>query len=768
MQPSADACTSPTCLLAVTVSLWLLLFLLPAPVGCAPAPQAVIFGAVVDQASGEALRKVRIAVRETGQQAVTDDDGRFRLEGVPAGKHTLLVSTVGYRLLKKEVVLAETDSQEIIFYLGQEATSIRETVQVTAPLFEEVEKAATSQVTLNSSELKNLAGVLIDDPLRSVQTLPGVAAGDDFQSCYSVRGGGFRNNGIVVDGALTHNLVHTVQGTDEPTGSISLINGDMVESMALYTGAVSAKYGDRTASFLDIATREGSRDQTHVRLAVSGSNASVIAEGPLDARQRGSWIASARKSYADYLVHWIRKDSDLNMGFGDAQAKIAYDLSERSRLGATLLYGRAGIHRYPEKSGVMSLITASNDVGVAALSWAYTPDSRSLLETRLYLIREHFANRNGDEEILARGDYSELAVRSDFSYQFGRRHRLEAGAVFRFVDDRMVERRYNYTSQQFLDWDRINGRFFHNAVFVQDRWSLRPGSLWLMAGVRAERTGLTGRHAVNPRVAVEWRLGEGQKVDAGWGIASQFPEALAVLGRNGDPNLRAEVARQYVLAYERALGSKSRLRVEGYFKQESNLTRSDYLFRLVDGKVRPPDANFRYANALRGDTRGVEVFVQRRSANRLSGWISYAYSRSRRTDLISGETYSSDFDQRHTLNLYGSYRFSETWNFSLKARYGSGFPYPGYLEARGADFYLTAGRNEERLPDYGRLDLRINKAFFFKRRKLTLYLEVLNVSNRENIRYEETVSVNSKTRRAAVSTSPLLPILPTAGFVIEF
>jgi len=33
---------------------------------------------------------------------------------------------------------------------------------------------------------------------------------------------------------------------------------DLVDSMALYTMAFSAKYGDRTASFLDVTTREGS------------------------------------------------------------------------------------------------------------------------------------------------------------------------------------------------------------------------------------------------------------------------------------------------------------------------------------------------------------------------------------------------------------------------------------------------------------------------------------------------------------------------------
>src|SRR3974390_3329421 len=63
--------------------------------------------------------------------------------------------------------------------------------------------------------------------MRSVQTLPGIAVNDVFQSSYSVRGGSFQNNGVVLDGVLTHNLEHTIEGTQEPTGSIMLMNGDL-------------------------------------------------------------------------------------------------------------------------------------------------------------------------------------------------------------------------------------------------------------------------------------------------------------------------------------------------------------------------------------------------------------------------------------------------------------------------------------------------------------------------------------------------------------
>jgi len=730
---------------------------------------AVILGRVVDQATGEPLRKVKIILRPSDLQTVTDDQGNYRLESIPAGSYTVQVSTIGYRLLKKEIHLEEGQSQEILFYLGQEAATIHETVRVTAPVFEEVEKAASSQIALTSTEIKNLAGVLIDDPLRSVQTLPGVATGDDFNSYYSVRGGGFGNNGIIVDGVLTHNLAHTLLGTQSPSGSVTIMNGDMVESMVLYSGGFSAKYGDRTASFLDIVTREGSRDHARARLAVSGTNAAFVAEGPLDAQKKGAWIASVRKSYAGYLIRRLGTESDLDMGITDAQGKAVYNLNDRQTLTASFVWGRSTLSRNPANRGVTSIIDAATNVGLANFSWVWTPGPKLYCESRLYFIRETYKNTNKDTAVLEQGDYAEAAARSDLSWILGSGHRVEFGFLARRTGANDLYRQYNYTLRQFVDFDNPRGHYWQNAAYVQDRWSINSDRLTAILGARLDTTGLTGQILVHPRASLEWRWGTSNKLDAGWGVFSQFPEILPVLGRNGDSDLRAEMVRQSVLGYERMLGSKSRFRIELFDKEESDLQRSrDNLFRLVKGKVTAPDIYFHYDSALRGYARGLEVFVQRRSANRLAGWISYAYTISRREDLVTRERYNSDFDQRHTINAYGSYRFSENWNLSAKARLGSGFPYPGYFEKRGQDFYLTTVRNQERLPFYSRLDLRLNKAFYLKRSKLSLYLEVLNVFNRENLRYDQIFSVNASTRKVSMGRDALFPILPTAGFVLEF
>lgn len=127
--------------------------------------------------------------------------------------------------------------------------------------------------------------------------------------------------------------------------------------------------------------------------------------------------------------------------------------------------------------------------------------------------------------------------------------------------------------------------------------------------------------------------------------------------------------------------------------------------------------------------------MQRRSANKLAGWVSYAYSRTGLTDARDGLSFVSDADQRHTINAYGNYRITDTWNLSSEWRYGSGLPVPGFFRQVGTIYFLTNQRNLTRLPYYSRIDVRVSKAFLFKKWKLTLTGEVLNLLNRSNLRY---------------------------------
>jgi hypothetical protein len=266
----------------------------------------------------------------------------------------------------------------------------------------------------------------------------------------------------------------------------------------------------------------------------------------------------------------------------------------------------------------------------------------------------------------------------------------------------------------------------------------------------------------------EWRLGPATSIRGAAGVYQQFPTFEQVIGAWGTPGLDRERATHVDLGVERSIGSSARVQVTLYDREEQNfLRRPGSEPRVVDGRLIRGSTITRYQNRLDGYARGIEFFLQRLDSNGFSGWVSYAYGRNRYSDFVSGESFWGDLDQRHTINLYGLYRLSPSTSVSGKLRMGSNFPAPGYYTEVDGKFYVSDTRNEVRLPSFARLDLRINRTFTWSDRRLTLFAEVINVLNRENVRYHPP-SINGQTFEARRLFESLLPVVPSAGVLIEF
>jgi hypothetical protein len=176
-------------------------------------------------------------------------------------------------------------------------------------------------------------------------------------------------------------------------------------------------------------------------------------------------------------------------------------------------------------------------------------------------------------------------------------------------------------------------------------------------------------------------------------------------------------------------------------------------------------------NSERGYSRGAQIFIQRRSANGFTGWISYAYGHAEIHDGTLGVGFPSDYDQRHTFNAYVSRRVRPTVNVSARFTYGSGMPLPGFYRAEtgaGTAYFLTTNRNGLRAPNYQRTDVRLNKAYVHKKSKATLFAEVINVTNHHNRDFDSPGPYDSTTGRTFPNFFSMFPILPSAGIVYEF
>ena len=212
---------------------------------------------------------------------------------------------------------------------------------VTGALLSENERAAGAGVSIDARQLRHLRTVLADDPLRAVQSLPRVAAIDDFRSEFSVRGSPYRHIGVVIDGVETPWLQHAAYGRS--AGSVSMLSTDVIESATLQAGAYPQRHGNRLGAQLGMNIRQGSRDRVALSGTISGTSAAIVTEGPLGATRPGSWLVAARQSLLEWPIKRRNPIDETVFGFTDAQAKIVFDPRPNQQIGFTALGGLSGV-----------------------------------------------------------------------------------------------------------------------------------------------------------------------------------------------------------------------------------------------------------------------------------------------------------------------------------------------------------------------------------------------------------------------------------------
>ena len=712
-------------------------------------PALLLTGQVVDARTGAPVAQVLVAFEDVPNSAVTDADGRFVMQGLPAGTHRLRVSVVGYALFRRDVT-------------------------VSPDVFRTPPEPVPAASVLGSAELQNLRGVLADDPLRAVQVLPGVATGDDFRSEFTVRGSDFRHLTFTVDGFATPYLLHTVRGLENktPTGSVAMINSDVLQDVTLLNGGYPQRYGGHTGAEIDFRLRDGSRDRTVLRAAVSGTSASGMAEGPIGSSGRGSWLVSARQSYIDHLVHELTSHA-ISFGFADAQGRATYQLSARQRLDVTMLAGHSRFQNEPGHTQPDDLFDATNESVVGVTSWTLTM-RRLAVTQRVLVAQNHFRNRNTDGGELETGTDHQLAYRADVMAAATPTVRFDAGASIERAAEARIANEFNTPTRVPIGYDDWNAKAWRGGAYAMLQW--KPiSTITISPGVRGDRSGVTGQSVASPWLQTEWRPRPVTIIRASAGRYVQLADFDHVFGAAGNRHALPERAAQYDLGVEERMGRAWRATLTGFDREERDMMRQPLndtrLVVLPSGATTIAAADFttEFSNELNGYSRGVELMLQRTTTGRgLSGSIASGYGLNRYDDYRTHERYWGDSDQRHTLNAYALYTHSDRTSVVVKMRAGSSFPVPGYYTERAdGSFFIGSARNTARLPVYARLDLRANRAFTWSEHRVTLFAEVINALNRENVRFVPP-SINTRLNTVGTPFETMIPILPSAGVLIEF
>jgi len=749
----------------------------------AAAQAAEIKGKVTNVLGGEALGQVQVVVLETKASAVTSSSGEFDIPNLTPGSYTLRLNAVSYRLLTIPFTLAASDVKEFSVTMVPDNFHRTDKVEVHGDVFQTDDSPATIETNLTSSEIRESSTVFADDPFRAVQTLPGVSAegNNEFFAEFSVMGAPFANVSIYIDDVLVPRPFHEI-GNFAEGASLGVLTSEVVEEMKLLPAAYPEKFGDATGAALDVHTREGSRAAPLFRVTAGIAASEFLGEGGLGNQRKGSWLVSARKSYINYLIK-NRIQGAPDIGFYDGDVKLNYDLTPRQNLSFFATGGHTDMHdsSVTDPNGFAS---GRSDFALARTGWRFSLSPRLLVEARGAYFREPQDLRNPANQIVIANDYWEWVSGASVNWNWIKDSILEAGWTGRHLRSNYSTGYYDPTTGA-VSANAYQGSGLRQTGYAQNSSSFLNGRVHLLGSVRWDRSLAFLPQRVSPQLSAAVRIARATELQFSAARYSQFSDdvfaptpGFCILEGGLPPK-----SDQYSVAVEQRLGENTRIRAQAF--QRKNF----YTF----GAIPPTETNASPCPALRaysGSTyqrdysQGVQLVVQRRSANRLSGWLGYTLLRARegqfqipvpypvnqRFTLFSNTGYYPTLeDQRNSLNVFATYRLRPNVNLSGKWLYGSGDPIPsGTFVQLSNGQYVLVGLNTARLGTYARLDCRVDKDWAFTRWKLTLYAEVLNLTNHYNARYGYSSAIDPNTGRAQIKTLQGLPITPTAGLAFQF
>ncbi len=704
-------------------------------------------------------------VESQGIAVETGADGRFALRGIAPGDVIVRIVSPDHEPLVFTERLVQGKVREVEYRMSRRHYDPYEAV---------VRGEARSEVTvrtLSTEEIRSIAGTQ-GDTLKVLQNLPGVARSPFGIGLLVVRGSEPSETVVYVDGVPIPQLFHF-------GGVTSVVNGDVIDAIDFFPGNFSTRYGRALGGTVDLRTREPRRDW-HGATQVDVFDGRVETEGRVG--KKGTAYASVRRSWIDAVLGVALPRIDRDAANDMRVAPRYWDW--QSKLTLPALGGQASLFAFGSDDR-LEFVRAADAPGrptlyLSTIFWRVGANQRATagIATNDVVVaagRDTFdVIRGGSFGV--RSEVFTVSLRDTVALRLSPRLTLEAG-----VDG--LARRIVYSvyappvespgsvGDPFDDapttvGEAASGWWLAPAVWAEADWRALP-RLRLVGGVRADAESRFGRTTpwVDPRLSAFYDVAPRTMLVAAAGLFGSAPEPQQTSKTFGNPDLDPERGLHLSLGVRRELPWWTRLELTGFYKELWSLVVPT---RAVgaDGRL------LRLSNEGRGETIGMELLLRRELAHGLFGWVAWTWSRSLRRDDPTDPAYPSwrpfMFDQTHVLAIVMSYRMRNEWVVGTRLRAVSGNPYTpshgGVLDGDTGRYRCLPGAPmSSRLPAFVQADARLDKRYVFDRWMLALYLDVQNVTNRENAEFRfrnfdctDDVPV------------PSIPILPAVGVRAEW
>ena len=720
---------------------------------------------VFEKGTGDAVQGATVVLGETGEYEETNTQGQVTFDDVDLPVKIKILGA-GY----ETTIIDVSPKQSSVSVYLQPISVEGDVLEVVAERVRE----KTSKIVITREELRRAPGSQ-GDPLKTIQSLPGVVTATEGTGLVYIRGSEPNQNITWVNRAQIGYLYHF-------GGLQSTISSQLVKDFNMFLGGFPVEYGDSLGGVLDVKLRTPKRDRLHQTYSIGTYESSAVLEGPLFKKNgKDSAYISARRSYVDVIMsekQFTKAFSDSSDDeasnevtevprFYDIQALWQHDVKN----------GRILFQHFSAKDSIELILNtpkASDPDAAGELKSSVEYSSTSMVweqmwkknlnsSSSLYVISTKQAlkigqDNNGDPYFL-NIDETDFVWQPELRWGINQSTLLTFGSSFiyaltpvdAYISRPPVFNEVNYSLTE-LEKFRINRTYRSGLITpylkARKKWFKR---LVTHIGIRARYIKSNGRDellTISPRSSFEYELTKQTTLTGSWGRYVQMAEGAQWIRDAGNPALKDLDSEHRILGIRHKINTRWNVQFEAYQKPMKNL--------VVAYDAPPPD---NYKNDGTGEAYGFDVLIKREYANKKMGWLSYSALRSTRTE--NGVTFPFTGDQRHTLTLVWSQPMINSWKkwiVGFRLRANSGKPYTPLL-SRTARCQSNPGEyvdcsnqsdaesdasfshwvpnwgaiNSARLPNFFQLDVRFDREVLFNTWKMNIYLDILNIFNIQNV-----------------------------------
>ena len=624
--------------------------------------------------------------------------------------------------------------------------------------------------------------------------LPGVQSVSEGSSGFSVRGGAPDQNLILLDDAPVYNASHLL-------GFFSVFNNDAIKDVKLYKGDIPANFGGRLSSVLDINMKEGNNKEYEVDGGIGLISSRLTIEGPI-VKDKASFIVSGRRTYADLFLGLSSNKALHNnkLYFYDFNAKVNWEINENNHIYLSGYFGRDVF------SNSFAGFKWGNETGTFRWNHLFT---KKIFANFTFLYSDYLYNlgtpTGSTNSFVWNSDLQDFGVKGDISYYPNTNNTIKVGISVTQHSFNPGKANGIGSQSYFQDYVVPGTQAIESAIYASNEEKL-GNHLTLDYGLRFsmfQSVGPTTLYHFNsnyvatdstiykswtfyntysgfePRFGAVYVLNELSSIKASYTRTLQYLQ-LAQNSTAGtpldfwfpaSPNVKPQVADQVATGYFRNFRKNTiETSVEVYYKWMNDVIDfKDHAVLLLNKQL---EGELRIGKAW---SYGAE-FLVRLNERKMSGWVSYTYSRTFRQipTINNGAYYPAPYDKPHNISVVYNYQLTKRLGISANWVYATGtavtFP-TGRAIIGGKVIPIYSDRNAYRYPDYHRMDLSVDYSCKDKpgrKFKWDLNFSVYNVYDRHNTWTINFVQDNIDPNTTYAEKTYLFGIIPSVTLNFHF